>query len=391
MNRIRTKASMRRPSARRRPVVGLAAAWLAASACEDEPPPSNPAADRTEPAVHEPIALDSRGAPVRRRIEIPEGSFLSGTEPGRFRRRAASEPALESVRLGPFAIDAFPRPPRGGRGLPQREAAKDCEQRGGRLCTELEWERACKGPDSLPFPMGRELTEPCREGRAECISGFGVAQMTGHREWTSSLDRSGSAVARGAGPESPPWAQRCAHRQLGSPVLATSPWARCCYGPPNAARVMPPEQHRSYETWKMNRNDLRRLLQQDPITRGLADTAKLFPEEAAQVVLARGTSRKKGLLLTTRPLLWSPEPGAQLLVLALSGGGASAVLAFHRIAERSFRLAASFMMQDEPGPVALVYDGAPRQPLRFSTCWGCPGESGRVVYRQDDSVAITQP
>jgi hypothetical protein len=48
-------------------------------------------------------------------------------------------------------------------------------------------------------------------------------------------------------------------------------------------------------------------------------------------------------------------------------------------------------MEHEIGPVALAYNGYIRPRLHFSTCWGCPGETGKILYRDPDSVAIFQP
>jgi hypothetical protein len=29
--------------------------------------------------------------------------------------------------------------------------------------------------------------------------------------------------------------------------------------------------------------------------------------------------------------------------------------------------------------------------LHWSNCWGCPGENGKVLFKQPDSVVILQP
>jgi hypothetical protein len=67
------------------------------------------------------------------------------------------------------------------------------------------------------------------------------------------------------------------------------------------------------------------------------------------------------------------------------------VLAYDQIAKGEYSLAASFVMKSETGPVALAFDDSIRPRLFFSTCWGCPGETGKVLFREPESVAIVQP
>ena len=77
-------------------------------------------------------------------------------------------------------------------------AAKQlCEQRGKRLCTEDEWEKACKGPQNWSYTYGNTFVAgTCPESgyldkyRAKehpaCKSGYGVFNMGGGvTEWTS--------------------------------------------------------------------------------------------------------------------------------------------------------------------------------------------------------------
>jgi len=131
----------------------------------------------------------------------------------------------------------------------------------------------------------------------------------------------------------------------------------------------------------------------DPRTKALAADVKFFREpDAANTVVSRGPGERKGFQFTVAPLLWNPVAGAEYLVLsARSGENLSFVLAYHVLLDDDYRLAASFVMKNEPGPVALIYSGYIRPRLHFSTCWGCPGETGKILYRQPDSVVIVQP
>jgi hypothetical protein len=64
---------------------------------------------------------------------------------------------------------------------------------------------------------------------------------------------------------------------------------------------------------------------------------------------------------------------------------------FRVVGKDDYQLASSFIMENEVGPVALAYNGYIRPRLHFSTCWGCPGETGKILYKEPDSVIITQP
>ncbi len=88
----------------------------------------------------------------------------------------------------------------------------------------------------------------------------------------------------------------------------------------------------------------------------------------------------------------NPAAGVDLLIVTVrSGAATSFVVAFDVLGDGSRRLASSFIMLDEPGPVVLAYQPSQRARLEFSTCWGCLGETGRILYRHPDHTLITQP
>ena len=91
-------------------------------------------------------------------------------------------------------------------------------------------------------------------------------------------------------------------------------------------------------------------------------------------------------------MLWNPVAGARFLVVtARSGKDTSLVVAFYEVDADEYALAASFVMKNEVGPVAFAYSDYIRPRLHFSPCWGCPGETGKLLYRDPDSVIISQP
>jgi hypothetical protein len=368
--------------------------------------PSSSACSRSDPGVVVAGALPSSAAPPApasatsgsstRRV-IPEGSFSSGTEPGQDERRPELEPRLERTTLGPFEIDTRPYPGTGAPelGWPRARAREACEAQRGRLCTELEWERACKGPESQRFAGSNDWAPRCAAAEG-CASGFGALGMGSRSEWTASDVTSGSdplAVLRGADATGSAPSHRCAHRTTLSPLAGGSVGFRCCYGPPNAARVQIPALGTTYQKLDLPVVRLSELLAASPVTARLARDLSYFPEPSGPAtVLAKGTGDRQGFAFTEAPLLWNPVRGADFLVVtARSGGSTSFVVVLHSLGNSAYRVASSFVMEDEPGPIALAYDGYIRPRLHFSSCWGCPGETGKILYREPDSAIVLQP
>lgn len=345
------------------------------------------------------IATDSAEpdpAPLPSRVLVESGKFEAGTEPGAFNRIPELEPALRRVELGSYQIDVLPHPNTPGSAPTWvesvEEAARLCDERGARLCTELEWERACKGPDSTPFSTGAEWN--CPDPTA-CTSGFGARGLGALPEWTSSRfgtgsERAGTAVVRGAAVDEAPALHRCARRS-GSTKRATF---RCCHGAPNATKVEEPGRDRVYAKAELEPERLRELLAAHPRTEALAtENLQLFAEpEAARTVIDRGPGDRKGFQFTVAPLHWTPVPGARFLAATgRSGERTSFVVVFYDLGRDRYSLASSFVMHDEPGPVAFAYSEGIEPRFHFSTCWGCPGETGKVLYRTPDRAVVLQP
>lgn len=88
-------------------------------------------------------------------------------------------------------------------GVSWEQAKETCEVHGKRLCTNLEWEFACEGPEGLPYPYGFERSPSlCNQDRVvrdgendargdlrepshgSCVSPFGIRDMVGNvDEW----------------------------------------------------------------------------------------------------------------------------------------------------------------------------------------------------------------
>jgi hypothetical protein len=193
---------------------------------------------------------------------IPPGTLRAGTPRSRAPRVPDEEMAGVPVEMGGFYIDRLPFPNEPGAipttNVTRDDAARLCEQKGKRLCTELEWERACKGPNSTAYEYGDTYREAaCATGvpveqsarrpsgeHVQCKSAFGVSDMHGVVwEWTSSPWGRGAkdtslGVLRGGNSEAGELVGRCANG-IGRAVGKKSPTMglRCCAGPKNAAEV----------------------------------------------------------------------------------------------------------------------------------------------------------
>jgi hypothetical protein len=243
--------------------VALSAALLASPlACsksdspDKSPAPSAAPAPTSAPTAVTPTAAPSADGPGPI-VTIPAGKLIAGTACGDHPRMPSEEPAGVSFDLGEFTIDAYPypndpaQPPRTG--VTQAQAKASCEARGRRLCTELEWERACKGPTNTKYEYGNRFDgKKCPTGTGPlgpagshegCKSAFGVSAMHGFVwEWTSSAwgrGEEGSSVALRGGFGSSPYAHmRCSSAKAAAPDESSKTIGfRCCGGPENGAKV----------------------------------------------------------------------------------------------------------------------------------------------------------
>jgi len=222
-------------------------------------PPSDDASLGAPIEPTPPPAPTSPPPPPRKgMIWIPEGELVAGTPPERTPRLADEELPGVRIALHGFYIDEYAYPNEASAipktNVTQEEAAALCEDQGKRLCTELEWERACKGPENTVYEYGDIYrASECGTGtavrltpsglRVGCKSGFGVRDMHGGPwEWTASAwgrGTTGKLVAlRGGNSEAGEVTGRCANG-MARPKTTRSPSIgfRCCAGEPNTAEV----------------------------------------------------------------------------------------------------------------------------------------------------------
>lgn len=273
--------------------------------------PLGPPADRPEPRVG--------------MTYIPPGALVVGTAPDRRPRRADRELPGEQVMLEGFYIDQFAFPNEEGAipitNVSFQEATALCAEQGKRLCTELEWERACKGPDNRTYEYGETYREEtCRTGRPAqlrpsgyhvgCQSDFGVRDMHGGPfEWTADEfgrgRKKGEVTLRGGNSLDGEVVGRCANAEPEMPSTRSGTIGfRCCSGEKNSARV---------ELDVSNQAGLIPRVKFDPeIEKSLIAA---LPEEAKKTLESAGSVKRQ------RVWLWRPIPNEEIHLIALCSRG----------------------------------------------------------------------
>jgi formylglycine-generating enzyme required for sulfatase activity len=196
-------------------------------------------------------------SPPSEKADCPGGMALVPT--GHFRRGSHrddpamgfDEKAATHVEVQAYCIDLFEYPNAAG-SKPRVQvnylsAEASCRAQSKRLCTEEEWERACKGPRNARYPYGnafdpsvcntRDAEDEARPlapsgAFARCRSGYGVADLSGNvAEWTSSSFVPGAAerAVKGGASDRAESDARCAARKSAPPGGARPRLGfRCC-------------------------------------------------------------------------------------------------------------------------------------------------------------------
>lgn len=224
----------------------LAAASVARAAAE-KAAADRAAAEKAAAAAKEKAAegaAKAEGGCPEGMKSVATGAFKMGTPPND-QMMAFDEKPLTSVDVAGFCIDLFEYPNK--RGTPPTaavswaDAKRLCEGQGKRLCSEAEWEKACKGPGGARWPYGGAFdANTCNteddsgdpralapSGRfSKCRSGYGVADLAGNvAEWTE------EKVVKGGSYASSDYAVRCSARKQGGSSKNTEVGFRCCATP----------------------------------------------------------------------------------------------------------------------------------------------------------------
>lgn len=192
---------------------------------------------------------------------ISAGNLRAGTPADHVPRIADEELAGIDTAMNGFYIDQLPYPDEVGAiptsNVSRADAAKLCSAKGKRLCSELEWERACKGDNNTTYEYGENYDKAiCGTGvpveqsakrpsgdRLQCKSSFGAQEMHGGVwEWTDSAWQRGThgdlGVLRGGNARAGELVGRCANAIARKPKTTSSTMGfRCCAGDRNSAEV----------------------------------------------------------------------------------------------------------------------------------------------------------
>ncbi len=220
---------------------------------------------RSQPTEPSPSASASIGPPIappepkQGMVWISGGALVAGTPPDAYPRLADEEMPGEQVILHGFYMDLFPFPNEEGAiprtNVTQAEAAALCEEGAKRLCTELEWERSCKGPNNYTYEYGNAYrADRCGTGSVSamrptgflvgCKSELGPRDMHGGVwEWTDSPWGRGSnrplVSVRGGNAPQGELVGRCANAiGRSAESRAANTGFRCCAGPRNESEVV---------------------------------------------------------------------------------------------------------------------------------------------------------
>jgi formylglycine-generating enzyme required for sulfatase activity len=413
---LTVSAALLRPSGRLGFLTGLLASLWACDPGAQSPatvPPASRAEAATAPVEAPPAAADSvkvaasstQGTAVtpHQEIAVPAGSLWLGSRTGSVGRNASREADHVRVEVPAFAIDALPYPndpASKARAMVSRDEAQSlCAAQGKRLCSEFEWERACKGDASADFPAAAFDAAACAADAARCASPLGVFGLgTQGREWTGSRAGKGlgdamrTVVVKGATKDAPRDAHRCAARDAATPdSKSDSLLFRCCRGPQHALTYPEESTCEAFAQPSWDTAQLRALLKDMPETTGVAATLQPFAQEqVTQRLAAAGKSAASVApwITAQNGLLWSPMHGEQVGVVAGDTPDGALLVAFHRDASGAPTFGASYLTRNEHQPILIAYKpDVPREVL-FSTCWGCGGEGGALELGPDARVRI---
>lgn len=342
-------------------------------------------------------------------IAVPGTTFRAGSMTGMAGRDPASEMDLVEIVLTGYSIDRYPYPNEKGSpprtGVTLDEARSLCEAGGKRLCTELEWEAACKGPAGAVYPYGDEY-EAQRYGRGmdPLASGYGPAGFGGQLEWTDSEYRlpenpmPRGQVVRGASPEAGAVGRRCASRGYRMADKSSSLVAfRCCSGPRNGAEVvLEPLKKPFQEVKDMAETKFVELVRAIPELEQVHSDPGMFGEsDLSYVLLRRNIDPRKsypGYVFTTNPMWWHPVRGEELLAFTGYSGVDSFIVGLYHLGGGRFKHAASMVLLGKgaityktPVPVILV-SGVDRDVLNWGPCWNC--SEGGALYLSEETGTI---
>ncbi len=342
-------------------------------------------------------------------ISIPGGTLLAGSAPADVLRVQYAENDLLPHQITPFEIDALPFPNDPQRpfltGISRAEADEACRAEGKRLCTELEWEWACKSADSRRYPVGNRYDgEAYAEvDRLQPASPFGVFAMGRLLEWTSSAwGRDPSQVERGVARGFAPGmgvpakrGRRCAMRWRQMPEASDPQLGfRCCAGKVNEASCFIERTRPPFSLYRnMKPDKFTQVIRSIPELYAIHDNPYMYSDGDVRSVLARRqTNReelaKQGIHFRWKPIRWIPRQGMELWVAVGRSNKHAFVVALHEVEDNTkYVHASSLVLWRQPLPLALVYQEGHRNGLYWAPCWGCR-DGGEITFDDEKNEVI---
>jgi len=363
---------------------------------------------RAKAAVEPPKTVGAPAPPAQAddapTVAVAAGVATLGSLPGTRQRNPRDEADLVAVALPAFEIDRLPFPNEPGKpartGVDRAEAEALCAGAGKQLCSELQWERACKGSDGGPYTTGAELdlaacrSAPERCGSREGVLGLGVAL----REWTASSAAQGighalrTAVVRGAPFDAALPAHRCAARTGATPdTRAPDLGFRCCRGSAGDASYPVEPERPLTRPLTLDVTAARAALLAVPELAAFATSFEPFTDKDVDAALRRGGASRTGIALWTfqAPLFaWSPTRGEELYVLSGRTTQGALLALIYAYGEGHFAHAASTLIAEAGATVAVGVNADHPDQLIFSTCYGCAGEGGTIRFGDDARVEL---
>lgn len=323
---------------------------------------------------------------------IPAGTLRAGAACGAVPRITNEELVLAPFELGEFSIDVHPYPNDPTQpvrtGVTKAEAEGLCQAQSKRLCTELEWERACKGPENATFEYAGNYDKTACQPPADlkpgqrdkCKSAFGVRDLHGLAfEWTSSSwgrgQGSGLTTTRGFKGSNNVVRERCASGQGRDPGKGFGDVGfRCCSGPTNVAAV------------DLQLSRLSPLIEDASVGDSMSrDLLKAMPPDHREVDGAT--------VSFDRVWRWHPRDNEELLVGRWTGRMKEGGARFHEIAVFKVCAGVATRVARMRGPTSALEppreDGSPEK-LKIDVT--TEGDRGNVVLSYwHGSVALTEP
>lgn len=370
-----------------------------------------PANKKSEPVLERP-SFPIPGAGTS--IQIPGGTLLRGSAPDDPLRDHFAENDNIPTPITPFEMDALPFPNDPAlpflTGLTRANAETKCVEQGKRLCTEVEWEWACRGEDGRRYPSGNQYhdSDYAPSDLISPPSPFGVFAMGRILEWTASswgadADQVERIAVRGyskgeltAGKLlSERNGRRCAKRwhqmlETSAPNLGF----RCCSGKVNEAVCFIERTRPAVSIYNnMKPDKFAKIIKSIPEISMIHDNPHMFSDADVRAVLARRSSDRKelarqGIHFRWKPLRWIPRQGMEMWVAVGRSNRHAFVVALHEVEDNEkYVYASSVILWNQPIPLVLAYREGHRDQLFWAPCWGCR-DGGTVEFDDEKNEAI---